>query len=573
MRTLFDYLKHYKKHAILGPLFKLLEALFELFVPLIVAGIIDNGIGGGNRAYIIKGFVLLIFLGFIGFACSVTAQYFAAKSAVGCACKLRYALFEKISRLSFSNLDDIGVSTLITRCTGDLNQVQNGVNLVLRLLLRSPFVVLGAVIMAFTINRRISLVFLGVIALLSAIVAVVMYFSIPAYKRVQDKVDDLTASTRENLTGVRVIRAFRMEESERDKFFHMSKALEAGQLFAGRISAIVNPSTSIVLNMGIVALLYFSGIRVNAGEMTDGNVVALYNYMTQILVELIKFANLIITVTKSISSTHRIEEILATADGMSYPAASPKHDPDAPAVEFRNVSMSYTGTAPSLENISFTAERGETVGLIGGTGSGKTTLVNLIERFYDVDSGQVLVCGADVRDYPAEELRGKIGYVLQRASLLKGTIEDNLRFASPNIDDGAIGEALRVSQSKDVVASKDGGIHSSIEQSGRNLSGGQRQRLTIARALVRRPEILILDDSASALDYATDAALRREIAALDYSPTTFIISQRTSSIMHADKIIVLDDGRVVGVGKHDELLESCDVYREIYESQFGRTGE
>lgn len=572
MKTLFKYLSEYKKQAVLGPLFKLLEAVFELFVPLIVAGIIDNGIKNADRSYVTRGFAVLILLGLVGYACSITAQYFAARSAVGCSCRLRYALFEKVSRLSFSNLDKIGISTLITRCTGDLNQVQNGVNLALRLLLRSPFVVFGAMIMAFTINARTALIFLAVIAVLFVIVAAVMAFSIPAYKNVQGKLDDLTSATRENLTGTRVIRAFRMEDSEQGEFFSLSEELKKRQLFAGRISAVMNPATTVVLNIGIMALLYFSGIRVNAGEMTDGNVVALYNYMTQILVELIKFANLIITITKSISSMHRIEEVLLTDDGMVYPTAAPTEDRCAPAIEFRNVSMSYTGGDSSLENISFSAERGETIGIIGGTGSGKTTLVNLIERFYDVSEGEVLVCGVNVKDYPAEKLRSKIGYVLQRASLLRGTIKENLLFADDSADDEALTEALRVSQSTDVVASKEKGILSEIEQSGRNLSGGQRQRLTIARALVRRPEILILDDSASALDFATDAALRQETAKLEYEPTTVIISQRTSSVMHADKILVLDDGRLVGMGRHEELLEGCDVYREIYSSQFGKVG-
>ncbi len=567
LKNLFRTMRTYALESVLGPLFKLLEAMFELFVPLVVAAIVDRGIAQGDRAFVASRFFLLIGLGLIGIVCSITAQYFAAKASVGCAAKLRRTLYDRIQRLSFSDLDRIGVPTLITRLTGDLNTVQNGLNLALRLLLRSPFVVFGAMIMAFTIDARASLIFLGVILVLGAVVFGVMLASVPAYKKVQGELDSLTGSTRENLAGARVIRAFRMEEGERGKFSSHNDALYRRQLFAGRISALTNPMTFVILNAGIILLLWTSGLRVNEGVLTVGQTVALYNYMTQILVELVKFANLIVSISKAVSCMKRIDEVLTTEPAMSFPESDPAEDPDAPAVEFRNVTLAYTGGEPALAGVSFTVGRGETVGIIGGTGAGKTSLVALIPRFYDATEGTVLVNGADVKSYPAKTLRGKIGYVLQRASLFRGTIRSNLLWGA-DAGDEELAEAIRSAQAADVVSAKEDGVDSAVEQNGRNFSGGQRQRLTIARALVRRPEILILDDSASALDFATDAALRKELASLPYRPATLIVSQRTASIRHADRIIVLDDGRVAGMGKHDELLETCPVYREIYESQY-----
>ncbi|MBR4896420.1 MAG: ABC transporter ATP-binding protein [Clostridia bacterium] len=568
VKTLFKQLRTYALESVLGPLFKLLEAMFELFVPLVVADIVDRGISSADGGAVVRGFGILIALGLIGIVCSITAQYFAAKASVGCATKLRHALYAHIEALSFSDLDRIGIPTLITRLTGDLNTVQSGLNLALRLLLRSPFVVFGAMIMAFTIDRRAALIFLAVIAILGAVVTVIMATSVPAYKKVQSELDALTGTTRENLSGARVIRAFRMESGEREKFASHSDTLYRRQLTAGRISALMNPLTFVILNVGIILLLRTSGIRVNAGVLTTGQTVALYNYMTQILVELVKSANLIISISKAVSCMKRVEEVLGTEPGMSFPSSAPAEIPDAPAVEFRGVSLRYGAGEESLTDMDFRIERGETVGVIGGTGSGKTSLIALIPRFYDATAGEVLVNGVDVRAYPADVLRGKIGYVLQRASLFHGTIRSNLSWGASDADEEGIDAALRDAQAKDVVASKEDGLDSAVEQGGRNFSGGQRQRLTIARALVRRPEILILDDSASALDFATDAALRKSLAALDYRPTTIIVSQRTSSIRHADKIVVLDDGRVAGIGRHEELLSSCPVYREIYESQY-----
>lgn len=569
MKNLFKYLRFYTVESILGPLFKLLEAMFELFVPLVVANIIDLGIKNGDTNYIIKQFVILILLSVIGIICSVTAQFFAAKASVGCATKLRLALFSHIQRLSFSDIDKVGIPTLITRLTGDLNQVQSGVNLALRLLLRSPFVVFGATIMALTIDTRSALIFIGVIAVLMVIVFSIMLGSVPAYKKVQSSLDSLTGTTRENLAGTRVIRAFGMEDGERAKFADYNEELNHRQQFAGKISALMNPLTLVILNLGIVLLLYYSGVNVNTGNLTTGQTVALYNYMTQILVELVKFANLIISISKAISCMKRINEVLVTEPAMTFPESSKDVIKTAPAVEFDSVSLRYsTAGEESLTNISFKIDRGETVGVIGGTGCGKTSLVNLILRFYDVTSGRVLVDGVDVRDYTAKDLRNKIGYVLQRASLFGGTIRDNLRWGKSDAADEDIMKAVKSAQASDVIASKSEGLDAEVAQNGKNFSGGQRQRLTIARALVRRPEMLILDDSASALDFATDAALRQELKSLDYNPTTIIVSQRTSSIMHADKIIVLDDGEIVGIGDHTSLLESCSVYREIYESQY-----
>ncbi|MBE6726309.1 MAG: ABC transporter ATP-binding protein [Ruminococcaceae bacterium] len=569
MRNLFFNLKQYTLESILGPLFKLLEAMFELFVPLVVADIVDRGIGAGDRSFVVSRFLLLIALGVIGIVCSITAQYFAAKASVGCAAALRRSLYDHIQKLSFSDLDRIGVPTLITRLTGDLNTVQNGLNLALRLLLRSPFVVFGAMIMAFTIDARAALIFLAAIVILAAVVFGIMLGSVPAYKKVQEELDSLTGTTRENLTGARVIRAFGMERGEREKFASHNDALYRRQLFAGRISALMNPLTFVILNGGIILLLYTSGVRVSEGGLTVGQTVALYNYMTQILVELVKFANLIISISKAVSCMKRVDEVLRTEPAMRFPDADPREDPTAPAVEFRNVTLSYNGGDPALTDLSFKVGHGETVGIIGGTGSGKSSLAALIPRFYDVTDGEVLVDGVNVKDYPAKTLRDKIGYVLQRASLFKGTIRSNLLWGG-DADGEALDAAITSAQAADVILSKEDGLDSAVEQNGRNFSGGQRQRLTIARALVRRPEILILDDSASALDFATDAALRKELAGLDYKPATVIISQRTASIRHADKIVVLDDGAVAGIGTHDALLKTCSVYREIYESQYGK---
>lgn len=570
MKNLFKYLKAYTTEAILGPMFKLLEAMFELFVPLVVADIIDMGIATGDNSYILRKSLILVSLGVIGLICSITAQYFAARAAVGCSCKLRRALFEHIEKLSFSDIDRVGIPTLITRLTGDINQVQNGVNLSLRLLLRSPFVVFGAMIMAFTLDAQAALIFVGVIALLSVVVFGIILGSVPAYKKVQSELDSITGAARENLAGARVIRAFRMEKSEGDKFELHNTALKKRQQFAGRISALMNPLTFVILNFGIIILLKVSGNKVMNGALLTGEAVALYNYMTQILVELIKFANLIISITKFIACMKRIDAVLDTKPGMSFPdTLGEKAEEASPAIEFRSVSVRYTdGGDEALSDVSFKIMRGQTVGIIGGTGCGKSTLVQLIPRFYDASSGDVLVDGINVKAYPARELRSKIGYVLQKAMLFKGTIRDNLSFGNRLASDDELLDAARLAQGSDVIASKNNGLSSAVEQGGRNFSGGQRQRLTIARALAKKPEILILDDSASALDFATDAALRTSVRSLSYKPTTVIVSQRTSSIMDADMIIVLDDGRTVGTGKHDELLESCPVYREIYDSQY-----
>ncbi len=569
MKNLFKYLKSYTLEAILGPLFKLLEAMFELFVPLVVADIIDHGIAGGDKSYIIGRSLILVALGVIGLVCSLTAQYFAARAAVGSSCSIRRALYEHIQKLSFSDIDRAGIPTLITRLTGDINQVQSGINLALRLLLRSPFVVFGAMIMAFTLDAKAALIFLIVIAILSVVVFGIILGSVPAYKRVQSELDALTGTTRESLSGARVIRAFGMEDHESETFAAHNTALKQRQLFAGRISALMNPMTFVILNLGIIALLQSGGNRVMTGALLTGEVVALYNYMTQILVELIKFANLIISITKAITCMQRIDAVIRTEPEMTFPEAVPDEAASAPAIEFRSVSVQYTeGSDPALSDVSFRVERGQTVGIIGGTGCGKSTLVSLIPRFYDASEGEVLVNGVNVRDYPADTLRDKVGYVLQKALLFKGTIRSNLLCGKSGASDADMTEAVAFAQGSDVLAAKENGLDSVVEQGGRNFSGGQRQRLTIARALVRKPEILILDDSASALDFATDAALRKTIRSLPERPTTLIVSQRTSSIMDADQIIVLDDGRVVGIGKHDDLLETCAVYREIYESQY-----
>ena len=569
LKKLLVYLQDFKKECVLGPLFKLLEASFELIVPLIVAAIIDRGIPGNDIPYILRMVAWLGILALVGLISAVTAQYFAARAAIGFSAKLRHALMAHIQSLSYTEIDTLTTSTLVTRMTSDVNQVQTGVNLTLRLLLRSPFVVFGAMIMAFTIDAGCALIFAGVIAVLCVIVFGIMLATIPMYRRVQGQLDSVTAATRENLTGVRVIRAFCKEESETGAFNRRNQLLTRMQLAVGRVSAAMNPVTYVVINAAVILLLQAGAIRVNAGTLSQGQVVALYNYMSQILVELVKMANLIITLTKSMACAGRIATVLSVRssqhDGELIPAA------DAPrgAVAFEDVSLRYHGAGDdTLQNVTFTAQPGQTIGVIGGTGSGKTSLVNLIPRFYDATEGRVLVDGIDVTKLRKEELRRRIAVVPQKAMLFKGTIRSNLLWGNESATEQDLADALGVAQALDVVASKEKGLDEPVEQGGRNFSGGQRQRLTIARALVRKPEILILDDSASALDYATDANLRRAIRQMENPPTTFIVSQRAASIRFADLILVLDDGLVVGMGTHEELLASCAVYQEIYASQF-----
>lgn len=570
LKKLLSFLRPYVKESILGPLFKLLEATFELFVPLVVAYLIDHGIGENDSSAIWRAFALLALLGCIGLVCSVTAQYFAAKASVGCAGAVRHALFAHVQTLSFANLDTIGASTLITRMTSDVNQVQSGLNLTLRLLLRSPFVVFGAMIMAFTIDVRSALIFAVTIPVLSVVVFGIMLISMPLYKKVQGQLDGVLSSTRESLSGARVIRAFRMEDAAAAEFSERNETLTATQKFVGKISALMNPITYVIINAAIILLLYTGAVQVETGVLTQGQVVALYNYMSQILVELIKMANMIIQLTKATACAKRIEDVLDTKAAQEWADKAPVGAKSADRVTFSHVSLRYAGAgADSLTDISFTAHPGETIGIIGGTGSGKSSLVQLIPRFYDATGGTVTVDGADVLSYPADTLRGKIGFVLQRASLFHGTIRDNLKWGQPDATDAELQYAMEQAQAGEIYASK--GLDHMLEQDGRNLSGGQRQRLTIARALVRKPEILILDDSASALDLATDAALRKAIAEIDYHPTVFIVSQRTSSLRQADEILVLDDGMLVGKGTHEQLLETCDVYHEIHESQTGKS--
>ncbi|MEE1057204.1 MAG: ABC transporter ATP-binding protein [Acutalibacteraceae bacterium] len=565
MKPIIRILGRYKKEAILGPLFKLLEALFELFVPLVVASLIDYGIASQDKPYIIKMFLLLILLAVVGLVCSITAQYFAAKAAVGVGTKLRSDLFRKIQSLSFTELDKLGTSTMITRMTSDVNQVQSGVNLVLRLFLRSPFIVFGAMIMAFTIDFNSALVFVGAIPVLAVVVFAIMLISIPLYKRVQSKLDKVTGKTRENLTGTRVIRAFCMEEQEIESFKELNEELSKAQKYVGKISALMNPATYVIINVAIVVLVYVGAIRVEQGIITQGSVVALYNYMSQILIELIKLANLIITTTKSVACANRVATVLEIESSLEK--ISDDRIKTENHIDFVDVALTYKDASEeSLSDISFGVKRGETVGVIGGTGSGKSSLVNLIPHFYDCTKGGVYIDGINVKSYPVNELRKKIGIVLQKSVLFKGTIKENIAWGKDNASDTDIEKALEIAQAKDVVTSKKNGINEEIEQGGKNLSGGQRQRLTIARAIVKQSEILILDDSASALDYATDAKLRQAIKGLN-DTTVFIVSQRTSSIMSADKIIVLDDGKIAGIGTHSQLLESCDVYKEIYSSQ------
>ena len=571
MTKLLIYLKEYKKESVLGPLFKLLEASFELIVPLVVASMIDVGIASSDRGYILKMCLIMAVLGLIGLTCSVTAQFFAAKAAVGFATKLRHGLFEHIQKLSFSQMDKEGTSTLITRITSDINQVQSGVNLVLRLFLRSPFIVFGAMIMAFTVDVKAALIFIVVIPVLSVIVFGIMLISIPLYKKVQGALDRVLGITRENLTGVRVIRAFGQEEAEIQKFDGETDTLRHVQMVAARISALMNPFTYVVVNGGLIALIYVGAVRVEAGILTQGQVVALVNYMSQILVELVKLANLIITVTKAVACGNRIQSILDEPAGMEEKDRTGDEKLTG-CVEFDHVSMRYyEGGEEALTDIHFKAIKGQTIGVIGGTGSGKSSLVNLIPRFYDVEKGSVKVDGVDVREYDLTALRDKIGVVMQKAVLFCGTIRENLKWGNENASDEELWEALRTAQAKEFVLQKKDQLNEMIEQEGRNLSGGQRQRLSIARALVKKPEILILDDSASALDYATDAALRRSLKEMPGETTVFIVSQRASSLMHADMIIVLDDGNVAGMGTHEELLKTCEIYQEIYYSQFERS--
>ncbi len=568
MKKLLKYMKGYGKECILGPLFKLLEATFELLVPLVVAAIVDTGIGSGDQGYVIKMCLLMVLLGVVGLISAVTAQYFAAKAAVGFATRLRHAVMERILGLSYSQIDRIGGSTLVTRMTSDINQVQNGVNLTLRLLLRSPFVVFGAMVMAFTIDVQAALVFAGVIPVLCIVVFGIMLITMPMYKRVQAGLDQVTSATRQNLSGVRVLRAFRMEQQETDSFEEKTQELTRRQLSAGRISALMNPLTFVIVNIALIVLIQVGAVKVEGGLLTQGLVVALYNYMSQILVELIKMANLIITMTKAVACGNRIESILEIQPDDN---AGPESRNNRGAVEFQDVTLRYSeGGDPALERISFTAEPGQTIGIIGGTGSGKTSLVNLIPGFYRVAAGAVTVDGVNVEDYDPVALRRQIGLVPQKAVLFRGTIRENLLWGNENATDDELWAALETAQAREVVKDKDGELDALVSQGGTNFSGGQRQRLTIARALVRKPAILILDDSASALDYATDARLRMAIRNQENPPTTLIVSQRAASVRYADKILVLDDGEMVGMGTHEELMISCPVYQEIYDSQFGR---
>lgn len=566
MKKILKYMKDYKLESILGPFFKLLEATFELLVPLVVASIIKNGIGQSDRGYIVKGCMILLALGFVGLACALIAQYFAAKAAIGISTKLRHALFEKIQSFSFSTLDRIGRSTLMTRMTGDINQIQSGINMTLRLFLRSPFIVFGSMIMAFTVDVKSALVFAVAIPALSIVVFGILLITIPLHKKTQGALDKVMSVTRENLTGVRVIRAFCKEDRERVDFNEKNDALNASQRLAGKVSALLNPLTYVLINLAILALLSVSGKQVNVGAIEQGDVVALYNYMSQILIELVKLANLIVTITKAVACANRVSAILEV-DEPDEKVAADKIDSDA-FIEFRNLSLTYKNASEeSLSGINFKVTRGETIGIIGGTGSGKSSLVGLIPHFYDSTSGKLIIDGRDVKSYDTEKLRQRIGTVMQKAVLFKGTIRSNLCYADRFASDDELWAALKTAQADTFVKEK-GGLDAPVAQCGRNFSGGQRQRLNIARALVGHPEILIFDDSASALDYATDAALRSAIRSLPNSPTVFIVSQRTSSLMHADKIVVLDDGKMVGLGSHDELMNNCEVYSEIYYSQY-----
>lgn len=596
MKTLLPYLRQYKKETILAPLFKLLEASFELLVPLVMAKIIDVGIANRDKKYVMLMCLLMVSLGVVGMICSFTAQFFSAKAAVGVSTKLRHTLFAHIQSFSFTELDTMGTSTLITRMTSDVNQVQNGINMTLRLFLRSPCVVFGAMIMAFTIDFKSALVFVGTIPLLSLVVFGIMAITLPLYKKAQSGLDRVLSVTRENLTGVRVIRAFNKEPEERIRFEESNRALTVMQKKVGKISGLMNPITYVIVNAATVLLIWQGAFRVDTGAITQGELIALVNYMSQILVELVKLANLIVTITKALASANRVDSIMELETSMPDTAAAESRKEDTivietdplekrtgdlrnnaaedEAVRFDHVSLTYKNAGEeSLTDIDFSVKKGETIGIIGGTGSGKSSLVNLIPRFYDATNGRVLINGVDVKDYPLHSLRDKVGVVLQKATLFKGTIRENLLWGNKNASDELLNEALEISQAKEFVEKKEDGLMTQVAQGGKNLSGGQRQRLTIARALVKKPEILILDDSASALDFATDAKLRKAIREMDGNMTVFIVSQRTSSIMHADRIVVLDDGKVAGIGTHGELLKTCAVYREIYQSQFKKAKE
>ena len=569
MRTLAPFLKNYKKESILAPFFKFLEVVFDLLVPVVIARIIDVGIARDDRGFIIQNFLILILMAAAGLTVSITAQYFAAKASVGFATELRQAVYDHVQGLSYTELDRLGTDTLITRLTDDINQVQNGLNMGLRLLLRSPFIVIGSMVMAFTINVRCALIFAAAIPVLFLVVFVIMYLSIPLFGRVQGKLDAVTGLTRENLTGVRVIRAFCREKEAVEEFDQSNLALTKLNEFVGRLSALLNPITYVLINIATVILINNAGLQVSLGNMQQGEVVALYNYMAQMIVELIKLASLIITLNKSAACAGRVADILKVDSTMEFTGSSSGDSTGSRSVEFQNVTFSYQGTgAPSLTDISFSVKRGETVGIIGGTGSGKSTLVNLIARFYDATSGEILLDEENIRNYSRRALRDKIGVVPQRAALFKGSIRDNMKWGREDATDEEIWSALTTAQAREIVEGKPGQLDFALEQNGKNLSGGQRQRLTIARALVKNPEILILDDSASALDFATDAALRKALAGLGGQVTTFLVSQRAASIRQADQILVLDDGALCGLGTHDTLIRSCSTYREIYFSQF-----
>lgn len=577
MRKLFIYLRDYKKESVIAPLFKMLEALFDLMVPLVVASIINKGIKYGDRAYIYQMCGVLILLAVVGLSCALCAQYFAAKAAVGFAAKLRHALFAHIQSLSFTELDTQGTSALMNRMTSDVNQLQNGVNMALRLLMRSPFIVFGAMIMAFTVNAQAALIFVVVIPVLFVIVFGIIYVTIPLYKKVQERLDQVLRRTRENLTGVRVIRAFHQEDDEIENFGEDNDELRKQQLFVGKISALMNPLTYVVVNLGIIALLANGSVKVSVGAMEQGDVVALLDYMSQILVELVKLANTVVLLTRALASGRRVAGVLEVKSSMEFPSAC--EIPLQPAegeeiIGFSHVDLTYAGAGDkSLEDLNFSIKKGQTVGIIGGTGSGKTSLVHLIPRFYDATGGEVRIGGRDVKSYSKEQLRDLVGIVMQKSVLFQGTIRENLLWGKPDATEEQLWQALDISQAKEIVEGKSDGLEEHVEQGGRNLSGGQRQRLAIARTLIKQPEILILDDSASALDYATDAKLRMAIAGLDPKPTVLIVSQRAASILYADLIIVLDEGKIVGQGTHEELLRSCSVYREIYDSQFDNRRE
>ena len=586
MKKLLRYLKGYEKETVLAPLFKMLEALLELFVPLVMAAVIDTGIAHRDSLYIVKMCLLLVALGAVGLACSVTAQFFAAKAATGFSTKLRHELFSHIQGLSYTEMDKIGTATLIARMTSDVNQVQNGVNMFLRLFLRSPFIVFGAMVMAFTVDVKAAFVFVVTIPLLSVVVFGIILWTLPLYRKVQGRLDRVLGLTRENLSGARVIRAFNKEEDEKRRYREENDALAGLQKFVGGISGLMNPLTCVIINGAVIALLYAGALRVDSGVLTQGEVIALVNYMSQILVELVKMANLTVTLTKAAACGNRVQDVLETKSSMEFlPETGMQAQgctgkaldgravvTDAEtAVEFKHVSLTYAGAgSEALTDISFSVKKGETMGIIGGTGSGKTSIVNLIPRFYDATKGGVFVDGRNVKGYTKDALREKVGIVPQKAALFAGTIAENLRWGKKEASGEELWRALEISQAKEFVEKKEGGLNADVLQGGKNLSGGQRQRLTIARALVRRPEILILDDSASALDFATDAALRRALRTMDGAPAVFIVSQRTSSIRHADKILVLEDGHMAGLGTHEELLKTCPVYQEIHYSQFDK---